>query len=144
MTTGLVMSVVAMCWILGLCWVVLRQRSHVLPRVGFVGSLLVLGVEGMIAHLSLLSNEPARILVLQGLRCLLLSLAPLVWLVYSLTYARGNPHASARPWKTVLILAALLPAVPLLGFRESVIFDPAQGPGPSLHRTAPRTPRSRQ
>jgi putative PEP-CTERM system histidine kinase len=127
MTTGLVMSVVAVCWILGLCWVVSRQRSHPLTKVGFVGTLLMLGAEGLIAHSALLRHDQSHVLKLQGFRCLLLSFAPVLWLLYSLTYARGNVREGLLRWRLALGLAAALPLLAIAGFRDVVIMDPGHG-----------------
>lgn len=116
MSTGLVMAVVAMCWILGLCWVVLRQSTHAATKAGFVGTLLVLGLEGLVAHLALQSTDSGQVTRLQGVRCLLLSVAPALWLVYALTYARGNALEHLLRWKWVIISLGSVPLAVLAGF----------------------------
>lgn len=123
MTTGLVMSVVAACWILGLCWVVARQRGPLLSRVGFIGTLIALGGEGLLAHWTLIPRGSASMLTLQGVGCLLLACAPLLWLLYSLTYARGNIAEGLQRWRLALVGAGLVPLVAIAGFRETVILN---------------------
>lgn len=51
----------------------------------------------------------------QHWRIIMMSALPVVWMLFSLSYARGNYREFFRPWRFVLVLALLLPVV-LAGF----------------------------
>lgn len=78
------------------------------PRWSFAAGMAVLALDIFLSHLSD-DQELGRLLALQGWRLFVLSFLPLAWLVFSLTYARGQTRIGRKGTVAVLLLAALLP-----------------------------------
>ena len=70
-----------------------------------VSGLVAFGVESLLGGWSLITPSPDHIVYWQHWRLILLSLLPGVWLVFSLSYARGNYQQFLAKWKFTLIAA---------------------------------------
>ncbi len=98
----------------------LRARRQ-LARWAFVGGMLVFAAERTCSALAALAAGPDVLADWHRWRMLALSLVPGTWLLFSLSYARGNAREFLVRWRTVLIAAfAGPPLVCLLG-RDSLI-----------------------
>src|SRR5271155_819415 len=74
-----------------------KQRS--LVRYCFGTGMLVLAAESIFNGLSFRATEPDEIVYWQRWRLLATSFIPGVWLLFSLSYSRGNLHVFLQRWK---------------------------------------------
>lgn len=84
-----------------------RERSHALPA--FACGMALLGAESILAGMSASSILPRDVLLWQQWRLLTLACLPGCWLLFSLTYARGNAGETLRRWMPVLTASVVLP-----------------------------------
>ena len=87
----------------------------------FVFGMLVLGVVSTFYGLTLNSAEPERMLLWQERAMMAFSFLPGTWLLFSLTYARGNNREFLKKWNVVLVCAFVLPLFLAFCFRGGVI-----------------------
>jgi putative PEP-CTERM system histidine kinase len=98
--------------------VLFRARRSLASRLFAVGMLL-LGAEAALSFLSFRVEVLGELLYWQKLRFVPLSLAPVVWVAFSLVYSRGNYQEYLARWRNALLALALLPPVLLaLGSRS--------------------------
>ncbi len=132
MNSGLILATVTLVWVLALCAMVLLRKNPNWIRLSFAGSFLLPAIHGLIPELlqhgSITSNLPTW----QNARFLMVSLAPVNWVILSLCYARGNHLEELRRWKGLLLLLVSVPAVCALGFRE--ILAPLSWEPTALHQ----------
>jgi putative PEP-CTERM system histidine kinase len=87
----------------------------------FVLGMLVLAAGSAFYGLALNSAEPEQMTIWQRRGLIALSFVPGIWLLFSLTYARGNYREFLKRWNTVLGCAFILPIFLAIGFREEIV-----------------------
>jgi len=92
---------------LGVAAVIYRPRS--IPQWSFLVALGLLGVEGFFQLFSLDAVSMGEMLFWQRAATIPMAGLPLAWLLFSLTYARGNAHQFIRQWRLVLVILGALP-----------------------------------
>jgi len=100
--------------LLGVAAVLLHRRSTVWYL--FLVGLLLLAAESVLAGLAGLTLLPDRMLALQRGRLAAAAPLPVVWLLFSLVYARANPRDGLRRWAVILALAAIVPIAAAVGW----------------------------
>jgi putative PEP-CTERM system histidine kinase len=83
--------------------------------------MAILAVEGLCSGFAAGTNLPNQMMRLQQWRIVDLSLLPGVWLVFGLTYARGNARTMLKKRRLPLALGCVLPVTLALLFRENLI-----------------------
>lgn len=89
--------------------------------------LVALALESLMAGLTALAESPAQMLYWQNWRLAALSLLPGVWLLFSLSYARGNYHEFLAKWKFVLLAAFAIPIGLAVLFHGSMLIPAHRG-----------------
>ena len=95
------------------------ERSFV--RWTFVLGMLALSTESVFSGMSVDAVLPGEVVHWEMLRMIVLSLLPGVWILFSLSYSRGNAREFLARWWWVLTAAFLLPAGLAVLFRENLI-----------------------
>lgn len=117
-----------------------RER-RALPKSCLVVGLLLLALESFFTGLAAnpdISLE--RVAAWQQLRLLVMSLLPGTWLLFSLSYARGNAKEFLSRWRISLTVAFALPLALAVFFYDnlfSVVYSPAAPSEKYLHLTPP-------
>jgi putative PEP-CTERM system histidine kinase len=101
--------------------VALRSRS--VAHWTFVFGMLVLAAASALYGLTLNSAEPEQMLKWQRWELIVMSFVPGVWLLFSLTYARGNHREFLKKWNTVLACAFSLPIFLAVCFQGETVFS---------------------
>lgn len=86
-----------------------REPKRSLAGVSFALGMTLLGVESLLASQSANSFLLPEVLVWQHWRLSVMALLPGIWLLFSLTYARGNAKESVTRWRGILLAASILP-----------------------------------
>src|SRR6185369_924161 len=105
-----------------------RSKPSV-PHLSFAAGMAVLAFEGFCAGLAADSILPETVAYWENFSLWAMSLLPATWLVFSLTYGRGNYSQFLRKWKFVLWAAFLAPAILAIGFREQLVAAVVQPAG---------------
>lgn len=94
-------------------FVVLRSESKSVAHAAFAFGMLLLAIEAALDGISFLSRSIEVVATSQAYGLVAKAFLPGTWLLFSLTYARGNAKEFLARWKWVLAVAFLLP-LPLL------------------------------
>jgi len=118
----------AVALIAGLCALALTVGSLVarprsIAQGSFVLGMLALGLESLFQYLSLSSELIGPMLRWQRASVVALAAAPASWLVFSLTYSRGDARAHLRRWLPLVLVLCLVPPLLAIGQWSSVITD---------------------
>jgi len=89
---------------------VVVRRNRLLAHVAFAVGMFMFAVANVLYGFELSSAEAGRISEWQNAEWLALSLLPGPWILFSLTYARGNYREFVKKWTFVLAIAFLMPA----------------------------------
>ncbi len=115
--------------LLGVAAVLLHRRSAVWYL--FLAGLLLLALESALTGLAGMTLLPDRMLALQRVRLAAAAPLPVVWLLFSLVFARATPRDGLRRWRVILMLAAIVPVAAAVGwFSELAV-------GAAIAREAP-------
>ena len=87
----------------------------------FIAGMIILTLEGVCIGLTGSAVTPIEVVQWQQWRLAILSLLPGTWLLFSLTYARGNAREFLVRWRFVLVAAFLLPIGLVLAFRNDLL-----------------------
>lgn len=98
----------------------------------FIGGMAVLAAESVFAGLVASGADLDGRADWEGRKLLAMSFLPGTWLLFSLSYARGNYRELFRKWQALLLAAAAAPVVVAFLFRSSLIS--------SIGRVAPGAP----
>ena len=97
-------------------------RSHrTIADWTFAAGMAVLTAENIFIGLTASAQLPERVIFWQQWRTLTLSLLPGFWLLFSLSYARGNAVDFLGKWRIPLIGAFVLPLLITLLFRNNLL-----------------------
>ena len=87
----------------------------------FVAGMVVLAVEGVFSGLTAAAGSPAEMGYWQDWRLVVTSLAPGVWLLFGVSYARATEHRRLARWRAPLAAALLGPFGLALIARPSLV-----------------------
>jgi len=119
---------------LGIGAVALDRRSAI-RHVLFAG-LFVLALENVFSAMSGMALLPERVMELQRARLVIAALLPAIWLLFSLTFARGNRLEGLRRWSPVLAIAVVIPVAAVSGWHGDLVMDAqVSAPDPGLWMT---------
>src|ERR1700689_342432 len=107
----------------------LFRRRRTGADFAFAGGMAALATEGLFAWLSMRpGNTEASLMVRQQGYLLATAALPFFWLVFSLSYARGNAREFISKWSLMLGAALVLPVGIAVAFRRQLIAGLSQGP----------------
>lgn len=109
MNFPVVISLVAAVGAFLLALATLLSRPRSVAHWSFFGGMLACSLEQACQIASLNAASPSDVLFWQRLSALPMSLIPASWLVFSVTFARGNHKEFLRKWMPGVILFAALP-----------------------------------
>lgn len=112
---------------LGLFVWIREPRS--LPRNIFCAAVVLLGLEYALCAVSIQAMEPEAALQWQTLRMAAIGLSTGLWVLFSLTYARGNAREYLRQWKWALALLFVVPPSVATCFHADLFVDVYPVPG---------------
>jgi len=95
----------------------------------FVLGMLVLAAGSAFYGMALRSAEPEQMMMWQKRSLMALSFVPGIWLLFSLTYARGNFREFLKRWNAVLACAFTLPVFLAIWFRGKTVLSIAHPEG---------------
>lgn len=96
-----------------------------IDRWAFIAGMLALAAENTCRGFLARAGSPAMAFMWE-IRCLMTaSVTPGIWLLFSLTYARGHAWEFLKRWWIVVTLAVIAPALHVLVFRSSLITSTA-------------------
>ena len=100
-----------------------RRRS--IAQAAFVAGMALLGVECVFSALSGSTPLLQKATEWQLWRLTAMAFTPGVWLIFSLSYSRGNAQEFLSKWRFAILVALLLPALLIVPLRHDLII-PAQ------------------
>ena len=121
MTSGPILAVISACVSGALAFTVAAKRNRSLAHWSFSAGMLVFAAINVIYAFELGTSEPATIIAWQNAEWVALSLLPGPWLLFSLTYARGNYRDFLKKWNFVLAIAFLAPVTLSIVFWDLTI-----------------------
>jgi len=99
----------------------LARRPRVLADWVFAAMMIILAAERICAVQIASAITPGDFVAWQHLRLTTLALLPVVWLAFSLTYARGDVRKFLEQWRLALIAALVLPLIAVTFFRGLLV-----------------------
>ena len=100
---------------------VFRERRSI-PKWCFVTGMMLFSLESIANGLGAHSDQGSEaIKYWQQWRLVVMALLPGTWLLFSLSYARGNYHEFLFRWRCLLIIAFILPTALAWFFYEDLI-----------------------
>jgi putative PEP-CTERM system histidine kinase len=100
--------------------------GRAIPQRSFVAGMAVLAIESLFAGLTADALLPADVVFWQKWRLFAMSWLPGLWLLFSLSYARGNAREFLVKWRLILAAAFLLPVGLALLARRNLIVSISQ------------------
>jgi putative PEP-CTERM system histidine kinase len=107
---------------------VLIKSKDALTRWSFFSGMLVFAIENLFAGLSIRSDNAVDFIGWQTLRLVAMSACIAPWLLFSMSYVRGEGRETFRRWRWALLLMLVLPLTLTLVYRDDLIvsFVPSQ------------------
>ena len=93
----------------GLAFIVVLRKRHSVASWCFTAGMAGLATEALFDGLSLNASSSEKIVFWQNLALFARSFGPGFWLVFSLTYSRGNYREFLVRWRLILAACFLLP-----------------------------------
>jgi putative PEP-CTERM system histidine kinase len=100
--------------------VAIRERISLASWAFFVG-MTVLAAEGLLAGLAAQATAPKEMVYWEGWKLLATSILPGIWLLFSVTYSRGDARQNLFKWWWLIIGAFVLPIGLAFLFRDDLI-----------------------
>jgi putative PEP-CTERM system histidine kinase len=116
---GCAIAVVLALWV---AW----QGRRMLAAWMFVAGMLVFGLESVFFGLTVTATAPEQMACWQDWRLLTASFLPGLWLLFSLSYARGNYREFLVGWRYVLVTAFVLPVGLAIWFHSRLVTSVGQ------------------
>ncbi|HWN96126.1 MAG TPA: GAF domain-containing protein, partial [Methylomirabilota bacterium] len=107
---------------------VLWRENFSIPGLAFGGGMLLLAVEAILGCLTWPGSPAEPTIALLQWRLTVMTLLPGVWLLFALTYSRGNYFVFLKSWRIVLAAFLLLPLATVILFHDHLISDGANSP----------------
>ncbi len=116
----IVIFVNAVCFC-GLAFTALTAKPRNLARWAFAGGMAVLVMESVFNALSIQSTWLEQRMFWQRLRWIFAGFVPLPWLIFSLSYSRGNYRELLKASIPALAIFTVVPTVLVVGFSHAVV-----------------------
>jgi putative PEP-CTERM system histidine kinase len=100
-------------------WYERRSIAH----LSFVAGMVVLAAESIFAGLTASATLPDEMVFWQACRLLAMAFLPGIWLLFSLSYGRGNHREFLARWRTALGAFFVIPVVLIIGFHKTLIIS---------------------
>ena len=115
----------AAAWSVVLGTIALAKAPRSLPRWAFASGMVLLAIESFLIYSSLTATTLADFIRLRACRYLVVACLPLPWLLFALSYSRGNHSQYIKKARVVLLIAAFIPLIPIVWFSEimTVVVD---------------------
>ncbi len=120
MTSLPTIQLVGTVWALLLGAVALAKSPRTIDRWAFAAGMLVLAVESALSAIAITASTLELEVHWLRVRHVAVSFLPLPWILFAVTYGRGNYAAYVKRVRPILAIAALIPLVPIIGFSEVV------------------------
>lgn len=121
MTSGTILAYASACVSGALALTVVARRNRSLAHWSFSAGMLVFAAVNVFYAFQLGTSEPDKIVSWQNAEWVALSMLPGPWLLFSLTYARGNYREFLKRWNFVLAIAFLVPVTLSIFFWDLTI-----------------------
>lgn len=109
--------------------VILLNTKRSVSRLSFAVGMGLLAVESLFSSLAADAILPDKIVFWETLAFFAMSLVPATWIVFSLTYARGNKTEFLLRWRYWLLGVFIIPVAVCAIFRQQLLFAVAQADG---------------
>lgn len=110
-------------------WALYRAPKRSRAGIALALGLALMGVDTLLSGLSASAYLLPELSTWQHWRLLVLAFLPGCWLLFSLTYARGNEQEFVARWRVVLLGASVLPlALVALAWNDLLGDEPGIGP----------------
>ena len=106
----------------GVALSVAAQARRSIPRWSFAVGMGLLAVESFCSGFGTDAILPETLVHWQSISLFALALLPGTWLLFTLTYARGNPSGFVRRWRVILLMSFLVPVGVAVVFHQQLIF----------------------
>ena len=106
----------------------LLRKKRSLATWCFFAGMAILGIDSLFTGLSLRATQWPEVLHGLTLGLILKSFVPAAWLVFSLTYSRGDYREALARWRIPLAIVAVLPIGLSLGFQQQLLEVTPAGP----------------
>lgn len=103
--------VAAVATVILVCMAMLRRLWRCTADCAFLAGGITLAAERALATASQLAPTTDAMMVVQHWRLLVMALLPAPWLLFSLTYARGNAGAFVARWRAIVGVSVVAPVV---------------------------------
>jgi putative PEP-CTERM system histidine kinase len=114
----LAFTAAALCALLAVAAVIRNWRST--AAWAFCVGMLIFAAESVSAGMGARAAGALEVGYWNGLAILAKAFLPGPWILFSITYSRGNQREFLRKWRHVLFAAFVLPVAIALGFREQL------------------------
>ena len=101
-------------------WASWREKFSI-PSVAFAVGMGLFVADSILGCASLRSSDATIIATLEQWRLIVLAFAPSVWLLFALTYSRGNYHVFLQKWRVALITFLVVPCATAIVFHQHLI-----------------------
>jgi putative PEP-CTERM system histidine kinase len=105
----------------GLALIVAWHKHRSVAHWAFVAGMIIFAVTDVCSALTSYAASPQEVVYWQSWRMAVMSLLPGTWLVFSLTFARGNYAEFLKRWRPLLAAAFLIPVGLVLFFSEDLV-----------------------
>ncbi len=125
----LALSSAVLAIMLGLAIPLFSKRT--IARWAFAGGMVAFGVEAIFSAVAAVNLIPERILFWRSLGLVAASFFPGFWILFSLTYARGNAAEFLERWRIVIAGAFAVPLLNMLVFSGDLLRPLPSGTDPA-------------
>lgn len=111
-------------------WAALIRKPGALASWGFFAGMQTLAIESVLDGISLNWLPPEKVVEWQTAATLVRCFLPGWWLLFALTYSRGNYREFLATWRFPLALAFLFPVVAIVAFQSGLhylVLDEKEG-----------------
>jgi putative PEP-CTERM system histidine kinase len=125
---SVILTVAAACCAFAVALAAFRPKPRTLANLTFAGGMLLVAAETGFNALSMLAISPDEILSWQKLSLGTMAFQPGLWLLFSLSYSRGNHLEFINKWRLTLAAVFVLPLALVLIFPFYPVFQAPQPP----------------
>ena len=110
----------------GLALIVIWREHRSIAHWAFIAGMIIFAVADVCSALTSYATSPQGVVYWQSWRMAALSLLPGTWLIFSLTFARGNYAEFLMRWRPLLATAFLVPIGLVIFFFEDLVLSADQ------------------
>jgi putative PEP-CTERM system histidine kinase len=104
----------------------LVRRPRTVARAALGAGLGVLSLQAVLTGLAVASTDPEARLLFETGAVFTMAAIPGPWILFSLTYSRGNWQTFMRRWRVLIVAAFILPVLTVLLFRQQCVLGPGE------------------